>query len=294
MSLELKKINEDDIPLAIDLNTGSIIYYCRNINAEMPKIEDLITVEKLDALDQILDEYPSIKFRDPYYQLFEKIAINMNDPKIRIMENGNFMPLPLNNKQEEQIQHIKISGQQGSGKSYFAGEYIKLYIKEFPENKIYLFSWKDSDKAYDTFVESKKMIRIKLDESFLEKEANTSALSNVLVIFDDIEFLRGEIKKKVYQIKDELSGIGRSKGVYLITICHLPLAGMHTKTENNELTATVVFPASTKYHSRNLLNKYIGLDPKITEQILNLDTRWVYINKNLPLCMITKEKIELL
>lgn len=294
MSLSIEKLSENDIPLAIDTESGDIIYY-NYMDDDGDSDSDLddvyITEEEFDALDDILDEYKGIKYRNYWYDRYKALKKGKDRNICSIIKGGPFLPLPMHNKIEEQIQHLVISGMQGSGKSHFGGQYVGLYIEKFPDNDIYLFSRKTSDPAFDQYP---KIYRIQLDETFFECEINTDDLEKCLVIFDDIEQLEPNIRKEVYKFRDIISEIGRCKQIYIIDINHLPLGGKSTKTINNELTACVVFPASTKYHSMNLLTKYVGVSKKDATRILNKKTRWCYVNKIIPPCIITRNKIELL
>jgi hypothetical protein len=296
MSLSYEKLNDKSLAIAIDLETSEIIWYNKDDNSDCESLEDDCEDVELDeedllALDKMLDDYKSIKYKEPYIKKFKKKIKELENQKVTKIKGNNFFPLPLYNREECQISHLVISAQQGCGKSYFASQYIELYNLKFPNNDIYIISKKDKDEAFDKFNFIK---RIKL-EDFLECELNTGDLSNALVVFDDIEQISDkEIKKKVYQLKDDLSETGRSSQIYIISINHLPLSGKSTKTDNNELTAAVVFPASTKYHSRNLLEKYVGISKEDTNKILNINTRWVYINKNIPTYIITKKRVQLI
>lgn len=293
MSLSYEKQTEDDIPLAIDLDTQDIVYYTRDIDDDDSSEDDTeIDEEELEELHRILDEYKGIKYRPPHVKTYLKIRKKVLTKNIRKIKGENFMPLPLDNKNEDQVQHFHITGQQGSGKSHFASQFIELYMDKFPDNDVYVFSKKKEDILYDKY---EKILRVPLDEDFLEAELDTENLSNALVIFDDVEQIHDdEIRKKVYKLKDDISETGRCQHIFIITITHLPLNNRSTRTANSEMTAAVVFPASTKYHSRNLLEKYIGISKEDTKRILEMRTRWVFVNKSIPSCIIRKKKIELL
>jgi hypothetical protein len=308
MSLTTQKITEYDIPLSIDIYNGNTIYYSPDEDNEQDSDDDVsVDSDEIEEVHDILDDYKSIKFRDPQFEKFKHIKKTVRDKEGRIIKLFSYaasnFPLPLDRKDEVQPQIIHITGQQGSGKSFFTRQYIKQYIKYKPDNRIYLFSYKQSDEAYDDLEQTEdnpegKIIRLKIFEpKFLTQEIGLDELYDALVIFDDVEQLEEEhpkIFKKVYSVKSLICSLGRCKQVYVITITHQPLAGNKTKKDNLELTAVVVFPASSKYHSRNLLEKYVGLRKEDIDKILNLKTRWVYVNKSIPRCIITKRRVELL
>ena len=71
-----------------------------------------------------------------------------------------------NKKQARQI--IYVTGKSGSGKSYFASQYIQKYVKMYPDNGVFLFSAVGDDKCLD---EIKKLKRIDIsNEKFLSAE----------------------------------------------------------------------------------------------------------------------------
>ena len=79
------------------------------------------------------------------------IHINDNDEKTK----GNFKEININDGKIEPIPDIEkrqcsfIAGPSGSGKSTMAANYLEKYKKIFPDNKIIIFSRKDSDPVLD-------------------------------------------------------------------------------------------------------------------------------------------------
>ena len=186
MSLSFEKISDNDLALAIDIEDGTIIYYHEDEEEEDERELPSLTEIEEEKVNEILDDYNRwVKYRKPQLEHYKKIKreIEENVNKCVEIRGVNLFPLPLNCEFETQIQHLHCTGQQGVGKSYFTAQYIGLYHEKYPDNDIYMFSMKNSDEAYDDF---KFLLRIKLDEDFLNAEINLEDVHDALMIFDDI------------------------------------------------------------------------------------------------------------
>jgi len=83
-----------------------------------------------------------------------------------------------------------IAGPTGSGKSTYVARYLQQLKKVFPDRDIFLFSDVNEDEVLDKI----GIMRIKLDENFLENTPSPETLHDSIVIFDDIDSI--EDKKK--------------------------------------------------------------------------------------------------
>lgn len=292
MSLSIIKLNDDDIPIAFNTNSNTRIFYNQvESDDESEGSVVSLTLSERDEIENMLNEYPTIKYKRPHIKKYISIKKQVNDERISKIKGGPFFPCIQN--MPEQIMHLHINGKQGCGKSYFAGKFVKHYIETFPENKIYLFSLKPVDKAYDVYPQIK---RIKIDEDILDTELKPETLSNMLFIFDDIERIENDkVRKKVYGIINSVSELGRASNIYIISINHQPLGGSKTKIVNNEMTAVVIFPKlGNKHHNRSILKKYAGMNDNFIDKVINKKIRWACINISVPSVLITQRRIELI
>ena len=102
-----------------------------------------------------------------------------------------FLPIPDPNK-ERSI--IYITGQSGSGKSYWVADWIKRYQQMYPKNEIYLLSSLTDDSSIDKI---KGLNRIKLEE-FMEDDWVVEDFKNACLILDDTDAITDKnIKKKI-------------------------------------------------------------------------------------------------
>lgn len=181
---------------------------------------------------------------------------------------------------------IYISGAQGSGKSYWIGQFLKYWKNEKGNAKkdIYLFSLKDADTSLDII----KPKRIKLDEKL--KELDYKDFKDSTVIFDDVDSISDkDIKNIVYSLLDNIVNVGRSLKINVIASNHASTDGRFTRAIVNSCDMVVYFPMSGSAHGMNyLLNKYIGLDKKDISNIKKLKSRSVCIYKNYPQMICTE------
>ena len=190
--------------------------------------------------------------------------------------NNNIFHFPNIKKMRE---CIYVSGCSGAGKSYWIGEYGKIYSNLFKENNIILFSKKKYDAPLDKI---KDLIRIPLNEDLYEFDL--SYFSNSLVIFDDVDNLRNsKIKSEVYNIISDILTNGRSEHITIIITSHLMTNYKETRIILNECPIMVFFPKSgNDYQIKNCLKTYFGLMNKQINKIFKINSRWVLINKSYP------------
>jgi hypothetical protein len=182
---------------------------------------------------------------------------------------------------------IYISGPQGSGKSYWIGQFLKHWKKEKGNGKkdIYLFSLKDKDSSLDVL----KPKRLKLDEKL--KELDFKDFKDSTLIFDDIDSISDKnIKNIVYALLDNVVNVGRSYNINCIATNHAPTDGRFTRAVVNSADMVVYFPMSGSAHGINyLLNKYVGLTREDISNIKKLKSRSVCIYKNYPQLVSTEK-----
>lgn len=293
--LSNKKTTIYDIPLAINLSNDKIVWYINQDNddnsSDCESEKDYIEDKEILIIDELLNDYNSIKYRKPYYKKYLEIKKQQQIKEFKKMKGDDLFVLPLDNKFEEQIQNIVIFGMSGSGKSYWASIYIQLYHSKYPNRKIYLFSRKNYDKLYDDIP---YISRIKLDEKFMDAKLDLEVLPPSLLIFDDVDQCEKDIKEKIILLRNQVSELGRSQGIFTLNIIHNPLTGSNSTVLKNEMTAVVLFPQSTSHFSIELLKTYMGLSKENIDTILASKQRWVYITKCAPRFYLTSKKLQLL
>ena len=199
-----------------------------------------------------------------------------------VLTEGKLIPLP--NVDSRSVDFI--AGPSGSGKSTCAVNLATIFKKVFPEKDIYLFS--RTDFKNDPVFRDLHPIQIKIDESLLDKpiDITQELKGGALIIFDDCNTLQNDkLKKEIDKLMNDIMEIGRKLGIWIIITNHLviPSEKKMARTVLNEMHTLTVFPKSgSAQQIRYCLKTYFGLPEKQIQEILNLPSRWVMINKSYP------------
>ncbi len=265
---------------------------------------DAIIHTEIKKINADMSEYPTISFKDG-----NSIAIQ----KYKKGDNRFIFVTPKKHENEKHLSSLSASGNSQfyhvpninakrdclyicapnqAGKTTYLGKYVSYFRKFYPKKPIYVFSALDNDPLLDKY----KIIRITLDEGFLDENITPSDLQNSLVIFDDIDQLRDrEVRKEIYNMIDEILCTGAHSNISVAITHHLMTNYKETRCILNECTSITIFPNSgSKYQIRYTLKNYYGLDTHEIRKILNLKTRWVTIFKNYPRCVLYNKGIYLL
>ena len=201
--------------------------------------------------------------------------------KLELDEPNKFEP-SLNKNIERTVTYV--SGQSGSGKSYYTGQLLKKYKKLHPKNEIYIFSSVDADKSLDVV----KPKRIKLDDLATE-DLQCEDFENSLVVLDDCDCISNKlIKNKIQAIQHLLLEKGRHTKTSVIVTSHITCAGNETKRILNEAHSIVVFPTNMNNRSmKYLFDSYLGMDKHQIKYIRGLKTRAFTILKSYPSLVIS-------
>lgn len=196
--------------------------------------------------------------------------------------------LCVNNTQERQI--IYVTGQSGSGKSYWTRRYVEAYKKVYPDREIYLFSALSDDPSIDKI---KDLKRIKLTPDILQDEFSAEDFKDSCVIFDDCDTIIDKaMRKKVLQIQASILQVGRHHNVSAIITSHVATNGSETKLILTEAHAIVFFPNNMNAVSlKSLLERYMGMDTKEIKKIKKLKGRSVTFVKSYPKCVVSDKEV---
>ena len=186
-----------------DVDKNEIIILIENIYRSMNGNISFTTLEQLK--NAIVDKKrPSNRELAVHYDHAVKILENGKSKEI-ILEDGVLVPM-FDSSMERQV--MMVGGMSGSGKSYYTANLCRTYKKQFPKNKLILFSNKSSDPAFDSlgYVE-----RVVIDEELIVEPITLEELRNTLVIFDDVEHCHiKDVDKELDRIRDLILVQGRS------------------------------------------------------------------------------------
>jgi len=186
---------------------------------------------------------------------------------------------------------ILISGPSGSGKTYFAKEYLRKYNKLFPDNLIVLIGNKDFEDFDDI-----DYLKYPLDEKDV-MQLQVNDFEDSIIVFDDVENISHikKIQERIIAFMEETLNVGRTMHISMIIVSHILMNYKFSKLTILECNRVVMFPNSgVRFQYINFLTKYIGLTKKQIEKVLKTRSRWLCIDKECPLTVMTKSSIEII
>ena len=249
-----------------------------NINADND-IKKKRTIAKIKGGkydNKIITYLPEDSDDDKIYRTFHELLLT-NDSK--------FEPFP-NLDIERSV--LYIAGPSGSGKSFYTKMYLKNYIKQYPENGIYMFSKLTEDSSLDDVKEIK---RIKIDNRLITMPLDVNDFKDSLVIFDDIDCIKNkEQKAALNDLKNEILETGRHSHTTILITSHLACKGAETRSILNEAHSITLFPGSGMPIDY-LLQNYVGLDKKQIQNLKNIPSRWITLLRQYPQMLLTEHSV---
>jgi GTPase SAR1 family protein len=187
---------------------------------------------------------------------------------------------------------IMISGQSGSGKSYWISQFCKYNTKK--TTPIFIFSPFKRDKSLDGI---KQLIYLDLDE-FEDENGRKFEMEDLeedcVCIFDDIDS-HATKAKELQKLRDICLQRGRhhgDAGITTITVSHNPMGNEKTKASLRESNYFVLFPRANERDVEKLLLNYCKYSAQQIAEVLAARTRWVFISK-LPRYFVGEHSIRL-
>jgi Cdc6-like AAA superfamily ATPase len=228
--------------------------------------------------NKVISIDPNITEAD-YVNTFKKLEIG-NSSKLQMVPNTS---------SERDVYYI--TGPSGSGKSYFVRLYCEQYKKKFKNNEIYLFSNLKEDESLDSI----KPKRVRLDEELYLDPIKVEEFTNSLVIFDDTDCLSDKkVRNAVNSLLDQCLEVGRHYKITVLITFHLPSDRQATRKMLNECAYFVYFPQSSSSKIKYVLSNYLDVTDKQIKYFRKLNSRWICIKKNWPMCYVSEHSCGLL
>jgi len=242
--------------------------------------EKKIIKESLLTVSEINDDSGGSMFND-----------TSNSYTKNIKGNFQFQLVPDRNKERD---ILYITGQSGSGKSYFTAQYCLQYHRIYPKNKIYLISSLAEDETLEKLNTIKKdfFIRINITPALITDRINAKDFENSLVIFDDFECLKDKkLKEYVSMVRDEILETGRHYKTSMVNTYHLPTNFHDTRRILNEAHAIIYFPHVSNAKIKNLLENHLGMDKEFLNWTKKRKSRWACILRGFPNMFINENEV---
>jgi len=211
---------------------------------------------------------------DKMVKTFDSLSIN----------SGRFQYIPDLDRDRDSIY---IAGTAGSGKSFWVGQYLREYVKLYPDNKIFFFS---ESHLEDSAFRGISMKRVIIDSSWIEEPIDFHDFEDCCCIFDDIDALTGKLKKAVYELRDKLLKNSRKAKVSVLSTSHT-FTGIDNKAVLNESDVIVFFMQNYNKSLKYLLENYVGLDNDGIKILKQIKSRWCAYVKSYPNVIITERCI---
>ena len=185
---------------------------------------------------------------------------------------------------------IYVSGQSGSGKSTWCAQYARAYQKSFHKHasgggRIIIFSAVKEDPAF-AGVKLKRVVFDDLieDGEVVEDAIIISDLKNSLTIFDDVDVIPNKkLRLWVQDLRNQCLQHGRHDNINMLCTTHQLMNYKETKILLMEATKVVFFPNSGgAAQIKRFLKTYGELDAKQIQDVFQIKSRWVMLNKAAP------------
>lgn len=221
------------------------------------------------------------------YVCDNKQAKELRHPETSVnLSDGYRFQLGINRETERMIGYIV--GASGSGKSYFAKQFINEYHKAYPSRPIYVISALSEDPTLDSI---KCLKRIKLTPEFVNDELSSADFQDSLLIMDDTDTIsQKKVRNKVNQIRDDVLSCGRHFNTSLLVTAHQPCRGNETKLILNESHFFTIFPLGLQGRAKSyLLETYLGLSKEQIHRLKQIDSRAITFVKNYPQVVLAEK-----
>lgn len=207
-------------------------------------------------------------------RLNEEITSEKNGKELIELPAGGDLKFQVMPEQRENMRDvIYVVGPSGSGKSYWCGEYMRVFQALFkcPAKNMVLISADDfSDPAfkmvnYTHIKADEDMVENPLDlEELTRKDKSGKALPS-LILFDDFEGIHNKrVKQAVEALQQRVLEIGRKRAIYVLYVAHVSASGQASRLIANELTGFCMFP---KYSSGQNLSYFLTNHLNVPEQL---------------------------
>ncbi len=279
-------------PIAL-INENTLVYIDQNESSSdsiyESKQEVLNKVWDTDTINSIAESLESGMTLGEIVDLFSSIDEDenipgMNEIKLSEDEQIEVLPSPKNER-------IIIGGPAGSGKSYWAAMYARLWQKLHPEGLIHIFVRQADDPAYEG-IEFEEIVA---DRDILDKDLGIFDFVDTLVIFDDMDNLQDkDVITYIHKLLNDLMACGRKQNIYVMYVTHIFKNRNKTQVPLNESNKIVFFNGMGDRGNVGVLKDYAQMDKKEIERVISVKSRWCCLERTRPRYLIHEKGIFLI
>lgn len=223
----------------------------------------------IDLFSQVGEEEESV-----YEPPITEIRLEQDD-KIEVV------PTPMNER-------IIIGGPAGSGKSYWAAMYARLWQKLHPEGLIHIFVRQGDDPAY----EGLEFEEIVVDRDILGRDLGIFDFVDTLVIFDDMDNLQDkDVLDYIHNLLNDLMACGRKQNIYVMYVTHIFKNRMKTQVALNESNKIVFFNGMGDRGNVGVLKDYAQMSKEEVNRLIAVKSRWCCLERKRPRYVVHEKGI---
>jgi len=220
--------------------------------------------------------------------------------KLNSPPNSKFMVAPTNIKNN--VSNLFITGAQGSGKSVFCRDYLRVFLDIYKKSPVFLVSEGEKDEVLDPYITKRIPPNsiIEEDLKFSDFQDISQEYEALAIIFDDIDALssdkkNGFLKKRVYELMNSLINNSRKYRIHVLFTSHNAMEGAYTGTMIRSCSSWVFFTGTiNKNIERCALNYFDFTKPQFTrlkELAEKENSHWVSVANTIPKVIITEHSI---
>jgi hypothetical protein len=254
----------------------------------MDKVWDTATINSIaDALNsgitlrQLIDLFSQTQLNETAGEVKEG---RTDEIDIEPYESIQTVPAPQNER-------IIVGGPAGSGKSFFAAAYARLWKKLHPDGIIHIFCRQADDPAFAD-IDHEEIV---VDQSIIGEELGIHDFVDTLVIFDDMDNLQDKKTiEYIHKLLNDLMACGRKQNIYVIYVTHIFMNRSKTQVPLNEANKIVFFNGMGDRQNVNVLKNYAQMNKHEIERLTSIPSRWCCLERKRPRYVVHEKGIFLL
>ncbi len=211
----------------------------------------------------------------------EKCPLPTSEIRLDQDDKIEVVPAPTNER-------IIIGGPAGSGKSYWAAIYARLWQKLHPEGLIHIFVRQADDPAYKG-IEFEEIV---VDNTILERDLGIFDFVDTLVIFDDMDNLQDkDVIVYIHKLLNDLMACGRKQNIYVMYVTHIFKNRLKTQVALNESNKIVFFNGMGDRGNVGVLKDYAQMSKDEVARLIAVKSRWCCLERKRPRYVVHEKGI---
>jgi hypothetical protein len=215
-------------------------------------------------------------------------------------QNSKFMIAPTNIFHS--VSNLFITGAQGSGKSVFCKDYLKVFLDIYKQAPVFLVSEGEKDEVLDPYITKRISPNSIIDEDlkFSDFQDIAEEYEAIAIIFDDIDALpsdkkNGFLKKRIYELMNSIINNSRKYRIHVLFTSHNAMEGQYTGTMIRSCSNWIFFTNTiNKNIERCAINYFDFTKPqfnRLKELAEKENSHWISIATTIPKIIVTEHSI---